>query len=92
MRVAEYVHEPLLAPTDEILDAFKKGRIEWSEYEKRYVNLITTRRIETKLDPTAMDDACLLCSEDKPHHCHRRLAAEYLRIIGQRANQAHCLA
>ncbi|EPE0459056.1 DUF488 family protein [Pseudomonas aeruginosa] len=20
----------------------------------------------------------LLCSEDKPHHCHRRLVAEYL--------------
>ncbi|WP_409247922.1 DUF488 family protein [Enterobacter hormaechei] len=23
-------------------------------------------------------DACLLCSEHKPHHCHRRLVAEYL--------------
>jgi uncharacterized protein (DUF488 family) len=23
-------------------------------------------------------DGCLLCSEDKPHHCHRRLVAEYL--------------
>jgi uncharacterized protein (DUF488 family) len=22
---------------------------------------------------------CLLCSEDKLHHCHRRLIAEYLR-------------
>jgi uncharacterized protein (DUF488 family) len=25
-----------------------------------------------------LDDGCLLCSEDKPHHCHRRLVAEYL--------------
>ncbi|WP_260478205.1 DUF488 domain-containing protein [Pseudomonas aeruginosa] len=23
-------------------------------------------------------NSCLLCSEDKPHHCHRRLVAEYL--------------
>jgi len=26
-----------------------------------------------------MDGGCLLCSEDKPHQCHRRLVAEYLR-------------
>jgi len=24
-------------------------------------------------------EGCLLCSEDKPHHCHRRLVAEYLK-------------
>jgi uncharacterized protein (DUF488 family) len=22
---------------------------------------------------------CLLCSEKKPHHCHRRLVSEYLQ-------------
>jgi len=25
-----------------------------------------------------LHNAVLLCSEDKPHHCHRRLVAEYL--------------
>jgi len=25
-----------------------------------------------------LDGACLLCSEDKPEKCHRRLVAEYL--------------
>ena len=79
MQVAEYSQEPLLAPSDEILDAFKKGRMNWSEYENCYRELIANRRVEERLDPTRMDDACLLCSEDKPHHCHRRLAAEYLR-------------
>jgi hypothetical protein len=25
------------------------------------------------------DGGCLRCSEEKPHHCHRRLVAEYLK-------------
>ena len=37
------------------------------------------RQIEEKLEPEMLHDACLLCSEDKPHHCHRRLVAEYLK-------------
>ncbi|HEX5337516.1 MAG TPA: DUF488 family protein [Gallionella sp.] len=31
------------------------------------------------LDRELLDGRCLLCSEDKPHHCHRRLVAEYLK-------------
>jgi uncharacterized protein (DUF488 family) len=26
-----------------------------------------------------LDGGCLLCSEDKPDHCHRRLVADYLQ-------------
>jgi uncharacterized protein (DUF488 family) len=37
------------------------------------------RRIEETLPKEAIVDGCLLCSEDKPHHCHRRLVAEYLK-------------
>ena len=37
------------------------------------------REIEKRIDPEMIKDGCLLCSEDKPHHCHRRLVAEYLR-------------
>ena len=36
-------------------------------------------KIEEKIDPATIAGGCLLCSEDKPHHCHRRLVAEYLR-------------
>jgi hypothetical protein len=35
--------------------------------------------IEDKVSREVIDEGCLLCSEDKPHHCHRRLVAEYLR-------------
>ena len=37
------------------------------------------RRIEHALAPEQLEDACLLCSEHLPHHCHRRLVAEYLQ-------------
>jgi hypothetical protein len=37
------------------------------------------RRIEQELKPELLDGSCLLCSEDKPHQCHRRIVAEYLK-------------
>jgi hypothetical protein len=37
------------------------------------------RHIEDKIDPSLLAGRCLLCSEDKPHQCHRRLVVEYLQ-------------
>lgn len=74
----DYFHRPELAPTEDLLDAYKKNGGQWTEYEKRFLELIATRRIEDTVPRDAVDGACLLCSEDKPHHCHRRLVAEYL--------------
>jgi uncharacterized protein (DUF488 family) len=73
-----YQHMPELAPTKDILDAYKKERGSWSEYEAKFFDLMARRRIE-KIDREQFDGGCLLCSEDKPHHCHRRLVAEYLK-------------
>ena len=75
----EYVHVPDLAPTQDILDEYKKHKGDWSIYEKKFMELIIKRGIENKLSRELFDNACLLCSEDKPHHCHRRLVAEYLK-------------
>ena len=75
----EFLHEPLLTPTRDILDAYRKGREGWLGYERRFLELMRERRIEETLDrnlfgvPTA-----LLCSEAKPERCHRRLVLEYL--------------
>jgi uncharacterized protein (DUF488 family) len=74
----DYVHRPELAPTDVLLDDYKKLKGEWSTYEQRFLELMASRRIEETVPPASLEDACLLCSEDKPHHCHRRLVAEYL--------------
>jgi uncharacterized protein (DUF488 family) len=76
----DYIHLPELAPNQAILDAFKKQKgMEWSEYADQYLQLLRTRRVEETLDRALFQNGCLLCSEDTPHHCHRRLAAEYLR-------------
>ena len=75
----DYVHEPLLAPTQEMLDAYKKEGGDWTDYEKRFLFLMESRRIEAVLPRALFEDACLLCSEDKPQHCHRRLVVDYLR-------------
>ena len=75
----EYVHLPTLAPTKEILDDYKKKRMDWETYEDRFIALMHERRIEETIPQEIIADGCLLCSEDKPHHCHRRLVAEYLK-------------
>jgi len=73
----EYIHQPDLAPTKEILNAYKKGNMEWSEYEEKFINLMVKRNIE-RIDKSVIESGCLLCSEHKPHHCHRRLVIDYL--------------
>jgi uncharacterized protein (DUF488 family) len=76
---AEYVHEPLLAPTQEMLDAFKKRKGDWAVYEREFLSLMRERRIESTLDRAQFEQpTVLLCSELTPEHCHRRLVLEYL--------------
>ena len=75
---AEYIHLPELAPTKDILNAYKKGDIPWEVYEDKFLNLMGQRNIERSVQPTLLDQGCLLCSEHEPHLCHRRLVVEYL--------------
>jgi uncharacterized protein (DUF488 family) len=74
----EYVHMPILAPTKDILDAYKKNGGDWHAYERKFVDLVRSRKIESSVSRELLSGACLLCSEPTPHHCHRRLVAEYL--------------
>ncbi len=74
----EYVHILDMAPTKDILDAYKKNNGDWEIYEKEFLQLLSKREIEKKVSSEILAGSCLLCSEAKPHHCHRRLVAEYL--------------
>lgn len=74
----EYIHVPELAPTQEILDEFKKRKGDWNSYETRFLALMKQRRIEETVSKKLISDSCLMCSEDKPEFCHRRLVTEYL--------------
>ena len=73
-----YVHRPELAPTQGLLDAYKKRGGDWAEYERAFLALLAERRVEERLSPADLDGGCLLCSEPTPERCHRRLVAEYL--------------
>lgn len=82
---AEYRHEPLLAPDEDLLKALKPPKrsglapISWPEYQKRFVRLLKARNVDRKIDKSMFGEpTVLLCSEPTADHCHRRLVAEYL--------------
>lgn len=74
----KYVHLPDLAPTKEMLDSYRNEHRDWGTYEREFLALMDDRRIGKKGIKRIISNGCLLCSEDKPEHCHRRLVAEYL--------------
>jgi uncharacterized protein (DUF488 family) len=75
----EYVHLAELAPTQALLDSYKKEKMAWDGYETLFLGLLRERAVEKKLPRELLDNACLLCSEPEPNRCHRRLVAEYLQ-------------
>lgn len=76
---AEYVHEPRLAPTPDLLKSYRSGELSWIEYERRFLDLMVQRKIESQIPPELFAvPTVLLCSELKADKCHRRLVVEYL--------------
>jgi uncharacterized protein (DUF488 family) len=76
---ATYEHEPLLAPTQEMLNAYKKRKGAWSEYEREFLGLLWERRVEDRVSRNGFEvPTALLCSERTAEQCHRRLVMEYL--------------
>jgi uncharacterized protein (DUF488 family) len=73
----EYRHEPLLAPSEEILKEYRNDR-DWGRYVRRFEALMDERHVPDALDRSLFEwsDCCLLCSEATPEQCHRRLVAE----------------
>lgn len=76
---AAYEHQHLLAPTQDILDAYKKRKGDWAAYETEFLALMERRRIHDVLSRASFQRrTALLCSESGPEHCHRRLVVEFL--------------
>lgn len=73
-----YEHHPELAPNDEILAAYRQGK-DWDAYVEGFSRLIVERdMLSVGRDILSRyDRPCLLCSEDTPERCHRRLVAEH---------------
>lgn len=74
----KYHEVPTLAPEESMLKEYRKTG-DWAKYEREYLELIRQRHAEKYIGPALFEEGVvLLCSEAKPTHCHRRLAAEYL--------------
>ncbi len=86
---AKYIHLPIMAPTKQLLNDYKKGLINWQQYETQFKGVITQRQIDKHLIPQDIDMSCFLCSEAKADNCHRRLVAEYLAKVWQNVSIHH---
>ena len=76
-----YIHCEEYVPTKEILDDYKKKRIDWDGYVSRFLPLMARRGAAKKFPErfTGYERVCLLCSEPTPEYCHRRLLAELIQ-------------
>ena len=77
----EYLSHSELAPTKDLLKSYRSKEITWEEFEKSYKNQIKDSKAILGLNKGDFEDACLLCSENTPEKCHRRLLAEELAKI-----------
>ncbi len=76
----KYVELPLLAPEKEMFQQYRKDG-DWDLYESRYIRLMERRSVLESIERGLLaEGVVLLCSERTPEKCHRRLAAEYLKM------------
>lgn len=86
-----YEHHIELAPTKELLTRYRDKKITWKEYETEYLNILDIRNIAKKTDFEKLQENCLLCSENTPEQCHRRLLAEYLKHVKNEIEIIHLI-
>ena len=84
-----YQHRPDWAPTDSILDPYKKGKTTWDDYLRDFTALMESRCLGKDMSAETLDHVCLLCSEPTPEHCHRRLVAERLKRLNPKLSIVH---
>ncbi|HHV79894.1 MAG TPA: DUF488 domain-containing protein [Firmicutes bacterium] len=79
----KYQHVPELAPTEEILQRFKKVDKDWESYTAAFLELLEKREAIKLWKSPVFDSGvnCLLCAEHFPKYCHRRLVAEYFASV-----------
>lgn len=81
----EYISDVKFAPEEWVLKDYKAKKITWDQYVI-YFNEIMEKRnimeyIKVCYDALADKRICLLCSEEKPDNCHRRLVAQRFKEI-----------
>jgi len=86
----EYEHIPDLGPSDALLREYrsrlghkKKDDDAWDDYVGRYTAELAAVPVTELFEKSAsgFSAVCLLCSEEKPDRCHRRLLAERIASV-----------
>ena len=72
-----YSHELSLAPSEDLMRAYRKEGLPFDEFAKQLRAEFAEREM-----PELIDGSALLCSEPDPAVCHRSVAAEYLAEHG----------
>lgn len=69
----------LLAPDNVLLRDWKRNKINWGEYKRRFFELLLSRlkNVEELLIKLDKGYYLLLCYEDKDAFCHRHLLQEF---------------
>lgn len=86
-----YEHNLDFAPTKELFDKYKdkKNKMSFEEYTVEYKKILNIRQCVESERAKDLDKTCYLCSESKPHNCHRRLAVEAIKGDNQNINIIH---
>lgn len=75
---------PSLSPSTELLKDYHDKKIDWETFEKKFTkeNLNKKNKYLTIIsDLVRKYDITLLCWEETPEMCHRRLVAEYIKNL-----------
>ena len=68
-----YTHELALAPSEDLMHAYRKEGLPFEEFAKKL-----RAEFDERAMPKLADASVLLCSEPAPDVCHRSVAADYL--------------
>ena len=83
-----YEHIPAFAPSEQLLTDYLKqiknrkyDAKAWHDYVRRFQIEVLSKPIVERFRKSTekFNTVCLLCSEEKPEHCHRRLLAEHFK-------------
>ncbi len=70
---------PTLSPSTELLKDYHEQKVDWEKYEKLFAKEVFEANkefVEIVGEMAENHDVTLLCWEETPHLCHRRLVAE----------------
>jgi uncharacterized protein (DUF488 family) len=87
----KYAHDLVFAPSAELMYDFKLKKIKLNQYETTYSELMESRKALDHFvkNYSEFESICLLCSEETPANCHRRVLAELLIRIIPEASLVH---